>query len=171
MTNNRREYRINEAIRAPEVRLVDSNGAQLGVMSREQALALARERDVDLVEVAPGATPPVCRLIDFGKLKYEEAKRARDAQRKQKSSDVRPIRLRPLIDDHDLGIKMKTARKFLEAGNKVRMNVLFRRRELARPEIGRKVLAKVAEGLVDVATVERLPRLEGRFMTMQLSPK
>ena len=171
MTNNRREYRINEAIRAPEVRLVDSNGAQLGVMTREQALTLARERDVDLVEVAPGATPPVCRLIDFGKLKYEEAKRARDAQRKQKSSDVRPIRLRPLIDDHDLGIKMKTARKFLEAGNKVRMNVLFRRRELARPEIGRKVLAKVAEGLVDVATVERLPRLEGRFMTMQLSPK
>ncbi len=171
MTNNRREYRVNEAIRAPEVRLVDSNGAQLGVMTREQALTLARERDVDLVEVAPGATPPVCRLIDFGKLKYEEAKRARDAQRKQKSSDVRPIRLRPLIDDHDLGIKMKTARKFLEAGNKVRMNVLFRRRELARPEIGRKVLAKVAEGLVDVATVERLPRLEGRFMTMQLSPK
>jgi len=171
LTNNRREYRVNEAIRAPEVRLVDSNGAQLGVMTREQALTLARERDVDLVEVAPGATPPVCRLIDFGKLKYEEAKRARDAQRKQKSSDVRPIRLRPLIDDHDLGIKMKTARKFLEAGNKVRMNVLFRRRELARPEIGRKVLAKVAEGLVDVATVERLPRLEGRFMTMQLSPK
>ena len=84
MTNNRREYRINEAIRAPEVRLVDSNGAQLGVMSRDQALTLAREREVDLVEVAPGATPPVCRLIDFGKLKYEEAKRARDAQRKQK---------------------------------------------------------------------------------------
>ena len=162
---------MNQAVHAAEVRLIDQDGAQLGVVPLEKARVLAEEREVDLVEIAPTANPPVCRLVDYGKLKYEEAKRQREAQKKQRASEVRPIRLRPLIDDHDLGIKLKVIRKFLSVGHKVRLNVLFRRRELVRPEIGRKVLQKVADDTKDIAVVERTPRLEGRFMTMVLMPK
>ncbi|MFQ6014569.1 MAG: translation initiation factor IF-3 [Anaerolineae bacterium] len=162
--------RINEAIRAREVRLVDQSGKQLGIFPIEEALEIAQQSNLDLVEVAPHASPPVCRLLDYGKYLYERAKRQREARKAQKSTEIKEIRLRPKTGKHDLELKIKRVRAFLADGSKVKVRVLFRGREITHPEIGQQLLKKVATDLEDVATIEQAPRLEGRTMFMLLAP-
>lgn len=166
-----REVRVNERIRVREVRLIDEEGKQLGVVATGEALELARERDLDLVEVAPTAQPPVCRIADFGKHKYQQAKREREARKKHKGTEVRLLRMRPQIGDHDLQIKLRKLRELLSEGNKVRISLRFRGREMSRPEMGTKVLNRMAQELADVAQAEAPPRREGRMMNMMLAPK
>jgi translation initiation factor IF-3 len=139
-------------------------------MSVQQALELAREREMDLVEVAPTAVPPVCRLLDYGKFKYEQAKKERETRKTQHASVLREIRMRPKIDTHDLQMKARNAEKFLKSGDKVKVTVMFRGREMVHPEIGRAILDQVAEQLKDVSVVERPPNMEGRFLSAILAP-
>lgn len=153
-----------------EVLLIDDEGQKLGVMPTHQALEMARERDLDLVEVAPNANPPVCRILDYGKFKYEQAKKEREAHKHQKQSQLREVRFRPKIGQHDIDVKARVARQLLQEGDKVKMSVMFRGREITHPEIGRDLLLRVAESLQDVAVVERPPAMEGRFMNMYLAP-
>jgi translation initiation factor IF-3 len=162
---------VNERIRAREVRLIDENGAQLGVMPIQQALQLARQRDLDLIEVAPNAQPPVCRIMDFGKHKYQMQKKESEARKKAHTSEMHLIRLKPQIDKHDLGIKVRKLREMLGEGDKVRIQLRFRGREMSRPHLGMELLNNVAEQVTDIATVESYPRLEGRMMNMLLSPR
>ena len=145
-------------------------GEQLGVMPLFQAREVAKTRNLDLVEVAPTADPPVCRLLDYGKYKYEQAKKERDARKSQKVSLLREVRIRPKIGAHDFEAKLKTARKLLDGGDKVKVTVLFRGREITHPEIGRRLLQRMAESLKEVASVERQPLMDGRRMSMFLSP-
>ena len=163
--------RINERIRAPQVRVIDSDGKQLGVMTCRQANDIARTRDLDLVEVSSNANPPVCRVIDYGKYKYEQSKREGEARKKQKTAELKGIRMRPRIDDHDLMTKVNHARKFLEEGDKVKVTMLFRSREASHPEFARKSMERLADEVKEVGIVERAPLLEGRQMVMILSPK
>lgn len=162
---------MNERIRAREVRLIDENGAQLGIMPVPQALQLARQRDLDLIEVAPRAQPPVCRIMDFGKHKYQMQKREREAHRKAHASEVRLIRLKVQIDKHDLEVKLRKLREMLGEGDKVRIQLRFRGREMSRPQLGTELLNRIGDQVSDVATVEGPARLEGRMMNMLLSPK
>jgi translation initiation factor IF-3 len=166
-----RQYRVNERIRVPQVRLIDENGIQVGIVPTRQAISMAQERGLDLIEVAPTAKPPVCRIMDYGKYRYQQDKRDREARKKRKQSELRSVRLRPMIDNHDLDVKLKLVKRLLEDGDKVRVNLIFRARELPHPELGRKVLQKLAEGVTELAQVERGPSLEGRMMSMILSPK
>lgn len=147
------------------------DGKQLGVMSRAEALALAREQHTDLVEVAPQADPPVCRLMDFGKFQYERAKREREARKAQKTIDVKEIRLRPKTGEHDIGVGLRRARRFLQDGAKVKVRVRFRGREITHPEVAKDLLDRVAADLADVSEVEKEPGLEGRSLLMILTPK
>lgn len=163
--------RLNERIRAPQVRVVDDAGNQLGVMTSRQANDLARERDLDLVEVAPEANPPVCRIIDYGKFKYEKSKRDSEARKRQKSAEIKGIRMRPRIDEHDLMTKVNHARRFLGEGDKVKVTMLFRNREATHPEFARRSMNRLADEVKEVGVVERQPILEGRQMTMILAPK
>jgi translation initiation factor IF-3 len=158
-------------IRAPEVRLVGDDGKQIGVVPTDQARSVAEERGLDLVEVAPDATPPVCKLIDYGKFRYQQARRARDARRRHHHVGVKEMRLRPKTDKHDLDFKMKKVREFLEQHHKVRVVMRFRGREQAYTDRGLNVLKDVADQLSDVATVEQSPKVEGRLMVMFLAPK
>jgi translation initiation factor IF-3 len=151
------------------VRVIDENGEQRGIMRTREALALARNLNLDLVEVAPNAQPPVCRLLDYGKYRYEQDKKEKEARKSQKTIVVKEIRFSPKIDDHDIETKGKQARSFLEEGHKVKMSVRFRGREMAHQEIGREVLNQVLEMLKDVVAVEQMPRVEGRNMTMLIS--
>lgn len=162
--------RINEEITAPEVRLIDVDGKQLGVMSTDQALAIAQERDTDLVEVAPAAKPPVCRLMDYGKFLYEAQKREREARKSQTKVEIKEIRLRPKISDHDMNYRLRDARKFLERGAKVKIRLRFRGREVTHPEVATELMNRVAEELSDVAIVEKRPSREGMTMLMILAP-
>ena len=164
-------HRINERIRAPEVRVIGEDGKQLGILSRAEALSMARERNVDLVEVSPQANPPVCRLMDFGKFQYERAKREREARRAQKQVEVKEIRLRPKTGEHDIGVGLRRARRFLQDGSKVKVRVRFRGREITHPEVARDLLDRVAADLDDVSEVEKRPGLEGRSLLMILAPK
>jgi len=166
-----RETRINNRIRAREVRLIGANGEQLGVMSLQEALAKAQDAGVDLVEVAPTASPPVCRIMDFGKYKYEQAKRERLAHKKSKTSDLKGMRLSPKIGEHDLQTKTRTVSGFLKDGDKVRVSMWFRGREMAHPQVGEQILRRMAQQLAEVAVVERHPLMEGRNMVMILAPK
>lgn len=150
--------------------MVNENGEQLGVMPVQQALQLARESGLDLVEVAATAKPPVCRVLNYGKYRYEQIKKERQARRSQRSGTLKEVRLRPAIGGHDLAIKMKTARKLLEGGNKVRLFVIFRMRELSHPELGWNVLRQLAEGLKDVAVPDGTPSVEQRRMSLTLLP-
>jgi translation initiation factor IF-3 len=152
------------------VRLIDENGTQVGIVSVREAVMLAEERGYDLVEVAPNAVPPVCRLLDYGKFRYEQSKKEREARKNQKQADLKQLRLMPKTDDHDLEVKAKKARRFLMAGNKVKFNVRFRGREMAHPDIGRKMLEDIAEQLRDVAVVEQRPLMEGRVLSLLLAP-
>jgi translation initiation factor IF-3 len=164
------KQRINEEIRIRQVRLIDDLGAQLGVVDTESALSMAREKGLDLVEVAPEAHPPVCKILDFGKYKYQISKKEHDARRKQHKVVVKEMRVRPKIDVHDLETKLKQARGFLQHGDKLQVNMVFRGREIGFKELGIKVMARIREGLSDVAKVEREPRQEGNRMIMLLQP-
>lgn len=161
---------VNEKIRAREVRLIDSNGDQLGVKSRQEALELAQTRNLDLVLVAPNAKPPVCRIMDYGKYRYEQQKKEKEARKKQKTINVKEVRFSPGIGDHDFETKLKNARKFLEKGDKLKASVRFRGRAITHKELGMEVLNRLADELKDVATVESKPKMEGRSMFMMLAP-
>ncbi len=163
--------RINEEIRIREVRVTDENGEQLGIMQTRDALKLAEDRHLDLVEVAPKARPPVCKIMDFGKYRYEQQKRDKEARKKQKVVTIKEVKLRPNIEQHDFEVKLKNAQRFIEEGNKVKVTIMFRGRELSHPEIGSTVLDKIAQALGDTVSVERSAKLEGKNMTMILSPK
>lgn len=152
------------------MRLIDENGTQVGIVPLREALAMAEERGYDLVEVAPNAVPPVCRLLDYGKFRYEQSKKEREARRNQKQSELKQIRLMPKTDDHDVAVKANQARRFLLAGDKVKFNLRFRGREMAHPEIGRKMLDEIAEQLSDIAVIEQKPLMEGRVLSMLLAP-
>ena len=162
--------RINEQIRAPQIRVIDENGTQLGVMTPSEALRLARERDLDLVEVAPTAKPPVCRLIDYGKYQYEQTKRERQARKAQKQVEIKEVRLRPKTSEHDTDVRVRQARKFLEGGAKVKVRLRFRGREIQHPEVALRILDDFAERLSDVGEVEIRPNMEGRSLLMILAP-
>jgi translation initiation factor IF-3 len=165
------QIRINHRIRVPEVRLVGAHGEMLGVMATSDALRAAQEAGMDLVEVNPKAEPPVCKLLDFGKYKYEEKKKAREAKRKQTSVDLKEIKLRPKTDVHDLAFKVRAARRFLEAGNKVKFTVRFRGREITHPEKAQEQLDSIVKEVEDLANVEVRPMMEGRTMTLLIAPK
>jgi translation initiation factor IF-3 len=166
----RDRLRINNRIRAREVRVIDEEGGQVGILSVRDALALAEERGLDLVEVAPNAVPPVCRLLDYGKFRYEQSKKEREAHRNQKQIEIKELRLRPKTDDHDMLVKQNQARKFLLHGDKVKFTVRFRGREMAYPDIGREMLEQLAENLRDIALVEQRPQMEGRALSLVLAP-
>lgn len=162
--------RVNGQIRVREVRVIDQEGEQLGIMQTREALALAQERDLDLVEVAPNARPPVCRVMDYGKFRYEQSKREREARRRQKTLTLKEVRMSPKIDTHDLQIKMRNAQRFLQDGDKVKLTVRFRGREIVHADMARQKLTEMAKQLDELAVVERAPRLEGRHMIMILAP-
>ncbi|MFS8524433.1 MAG: translation initiation factor IF-3 [Limnochordales bacterium] len=161
---------MNHQIRVREVRVIDENGEQLGILPTHEALAMAQERDLDLVEVAPNARPPVCRLMDYGKFRYEQSKREREARKRQKVLTLKEVRMSPKIDSHDLQIKMRNAERFLKDGDKVKITVRFRGREIVHADIARQKLTEMAEELKDISVVERPPKLEGRQMIMILAP-
>ena len=156
--------RINEEIRAREVRVIANGGEQLGIMSSRDALKLALENHLDLVEIAPTAKPPVCRIMDYGKYRYEQQKREKEARKKE-------VKLRPGIEDHDFNVKYKNAVRFLEDGDKVKVTIMFRGRELSHPELGEVLLNRMAQQLKEIAVVERVPKLEGKNMIMIVAPK
>jgi translation initiation factor IF-3 len=162
--------RVNERIRIPEIRLIDEDGSHIGVIRTRDALEMARERGLDLVEVQPNASPPVCRLMDYGKFRYEESRRERESRKRQKSAIVKEVRLRPKIDEHDLETKGRQVQRFLEAGDKVKLSVLFRGREIAHQDIGRELLVKLSQQLDQLALIDQPPHMEGRTMVMFLSP-
>ncbi|MBX3125511.1 MAG: translation initiation factor IF-3 [Polyangiaceae bacterium] len=165
------QIRINHRIRVPEVRVVDADGSNLGVLDTGAALKRAAEQGLDLVEVNPKASPPVCKILDFGKYKYEEKKKQREAKRKQTVVEVKEIKLRPKTDDHDLNVKMRAARKFIEGGNKVKITCRFRGREITHPQIAQRQLAFFIQNTEDLANVEQGPGMEGRTMGLLLSPR
>ena len=165
-----KEPRVNTRIRSKEVRLVGEKGEQLGIMSPSQALEIARKHNLDLVEVAATAVPPVCRLLDYGKYKYEQAKKERELRRSQRVSLLREVRLRPKIDSHDFEAKARSVKKLLNGGDKVKVTVMFRGREIIHPEIGLRLLQRMAESLQGMASLEGQPSMEGRRLHMILSP-
>ncbi len=164
------QTRVNERIRIREVRLIDEEGNQIGVIPTREALEMARERGLDLVEVAPNASPPVCRLMDYGKYRYEQSRKERDSKKNQRVIKLKEVRIEPKIGEHDLETKGRQAAKFLEAGDKVKVTVLFRGRSITHPELGKDLLERMADQLKDVGVVEQAPRMEGRTMTMHLAP-
>lgn len=166
-----KELQINEQIRAKEVRLIDSDGEQLGVVGIDEALAKATERDLDLAVVAPNAKPPVARILDYGKYRYDMMKKAKESRKRQKTINVKEIRLTPNIEAHDLNTKANHAIKFLENGDRVKVSVRFRGREMGHTDIGREVLDDFAELLSEVGQVDKKPKMEGRNMTMFFAPK
>lgn len=162
---------INEQIKDKEVRVISEDGEQLGVMSSREALKLAQEAELDLVKIAPTAKPPVCKIIDYGKYKYEQVRKEKEAKKKQKVVEVKEIRLSPNIDTNDLNTKINATRKFLAKGNKVKITLRFRGREMAHMQTSKHILDDFAEQLADVATVEKAPKLEGRSISMVLTEK
>ncbi|WP_091447421.1 translation initiation factor IF-3 [Actinokineospora iranica] len=164
------ETRINDRIRVPEVRLVGPNGEQVGIVRIEDALRLAQEADLDLVEVAPQARPPVCKLMDFGKFKYESAQKARESRRNQVLTVIKEQKLRPKIDSHDYETKKRNVVRFLEHGNKVKVTIMFRGREQSRPELGFRLLQRLAEDVQELGFVESSAKQDGRNMIMVLAP-
>jgi len=162
---------VNERIRVREVRVIDEDGTQLGIMPPPQALAIARQKGLDLVEIAATAVPPVCRIMDFGRYQYQEQKRARSAKKHQKIIEVKEIKFRPKVDEHDYQFKKKHIERFLEDGDKVKATIFFRGREMAHPEIGRRILERLIGELSDVAIAETTPRQEGNQMHTILSQK
>ncbi|MBI4241739.1 MAG: translation initiation factor IF-3 [Candidatus Rokubacteria bacterium] len=162
---------MNEDIRAREVRVVSPEGEQLGILQIAQALEAAAQRGLDLVEVAPEANPPVCRIMDFGKYKYQQARRQKEARKKQTIIQVKEVKMGPKTDAHDFEFKAKHVRRFLGEGHKAKVTVRFRGREMAHTDLGWKMLQKMAATLADVAVIEHVPKMEGRMLTMLLSPK
>lgn len=162
---------INEQIRDREVRLIGEDGAQLGIMSAREAMRLAEDAGLDLVKIAPTAKPPVCKIVDYGKYRYEQVRKEKEARKKQKTIEIKEIRLSPNIDTNDLNTKINAARKFLTKGDKVKITLRFRGREMAHMNTSKHILFDFAESLSDIAVVEKAPKVEGRSMTMFLSEK
>ena len=167
----KKKIRVNEMIRIPRVRIIGADGEQLGIMNPEEGLRRAREAELDLVEVAPSANPPVCRIIDYSKYKYDQEKKEREARKRQHIIKVKEIRLKPRIEEHDYNTKLEHAKTFLAKGNKVKWSLMFRGREMAHIELGRQLLDRVIQDTVDISEVEMAPRKEGRFIFMVLTPK
>ena len=163
--------RTNERIRVREIRVIDDTGEQLGVMAPLQALAIARQKNLDLVEISPTAVPPVCKIMDFGQYQYQEQKRTREAKKHQRIIEVKEIKFRPKVDVHDYDFKKKHIERFLAEGDKVKATIFFRGREMAHPEIGRRILERLIEELADIAIAETIPRQEGNQMHVILSQR
>ena len=165
------DHQLNEEIRDKEVRVIGSDGAQLGIMSAAAANALAEEQELDLVKISPNAVPPVCKIMDYSKFCYDQKKREKDAKKNQKVVEIKEIRMSPSIDTNDLNTKIKAAQKFLTDGNRVKVSIRFRGREMAHTNIGEKILLDFAAACAEIASMEKNPKLEGRFMAMFLTPK
>lgn len=166
-----KELRVNDRIRSRKVRLIDQDGEQVGIVDRDSALQQAYDNGLDLVEVAPGANPTVCRIMDYGKYKYEQAKKEREARKNAKSISVKELKMRPKIDDHDFEVKLKHARRFLGDGDKVKCTIMFRGREIVHSDLGRELLERFANELEELGKIESRPNLEGRNMIMMIAPK
>jgi translation initiation factor IF-3 len=162
--------RINERIRAPEIRLIGAEGENLDVVTPERAMQLADEAGLDLVEISPNANPPVCKIMDHGKYKYEQQKRESEARKKQKTIEVKEVKFRPNTDTHDYDVKMRNVTRFLEAGDKVKVTLRFRGREMAHQNLGRELLERVADDIQELGKVENMPKMEGRQMVMMIGP-
>ena len=162
---------MNDDITVESIRLIDADGEQVGVVSVAEGIDLADEAGLDLVEISPNANPPVCKILDYGKYKYEAQKKANEARKKQKTIDVKEIKMRPGIDEHDYQVKMRSVRKFLDNGDKVKMTIRFRGREMAHQDLGMRVLDRVRDDLDEEVKIEQFPRTEGRLMTMVVAPK
>lgn len=169
--SNNKELLINEQIREKEVRVVDVDGSQLGILSVKEALNIAASKNLDLVNIAPQAKPAVCRIMDYGKYRYEQAKREKEARKNQKTIEIKEVRMSLNIDTHDLETKVNAAKKFLSAGNKVKVSVRFRGREMAHPELGSALLDKFKEACSEVGVVEKQPKMEGRSLAMFIASK
>ena len=166
-----REALINEEIRAKEMRVISADGEQLGIMSRDEALSLAEQKNLDLVCIAPKAEPPVCKILDYGKFKYDQQKKEKEAKKKQHTTQIKEIRLSTFIEEHDIMVKAKTGAKFLKDGNKLKVSLRFRGRERDYVSTGQEVMEKFAEAVSEVGVVEKKPKFEGRSLTMILSPR
>jgi len=166
-----KEAGINWDIRAPEVRVIDADGKQVGILPLKEAMKIAEEKGLDLVEVAPNSQPPVCRVMNYGKYKYQQNKRIQEARKHQTVIHVKEVKVRPRTEEHDFQFKLRHVKRFLDEGNKVKISILFRGREIAHPEFGKEMLNRFVEGLKDLMVIEQAPRLEGRNMVMILSPK
>jgi translation initiation factor IF-3 len=162
---------INERIRFPEIRVIDSDGSQLGIITPAEALRVAEEKELDLVLVSETAIPPVCRIMDYGKYKFEQEKKAREAKKKQHTADIKEVKMRYKIDEHDYNVRVNQAQRFLKAGDKVKATITFRGREIQHSNLAEELLARMAKDLEDVAEVQQAPKKEGRNMMMMLSPK
>jgi translation initiation factor IF-3 len=162
--------RINKQIRAPKVRVIGSDGSQVGILAIRDALLKAQEENLDLVEIAPNAQPPVCKIVDYGKFRYDQTKREKESKKAQHQVKVKEVKLKPNIDEHDFQTKLKQARQFVEKGNKVKVTCMFRGREMAHPELGQKMVEKFCKGLEDIALVEAPPKLLGRNLIGVLAP-
>lgn len=166
-----KDWRINEEIRVREVRLIDDSGEQVGIVPIRDALQMATEKGIDLVEIAPGAKPPVCRLMDYGKFRYEQSKRDKEARKKQKIITVKEVKMRTRIEENDFQVKAKNAKKFLDAGDKVKVTIMFKGREISHADLGKALCVKFAEELKDIALIEKDAKVEGRNMIMILAPR
>ena len=171
VTISKLEHQLNEEIRDKEIRVIGPEGAQLGIMAPAQALAIAEEQERDLVKISPNAVPPVCKIMDYSKFCFDQKKREKEAKKNQRVVEIKEIRMSPSIDTNDLNTKIKSAQKFLKDGNRVKVSVRFRGREMAYTNLGEKLLKDFADACSDVAALEKNPKLEGRFMAMFLSPK
>ena len=171
LTISKQELQINNEIRDRELRVINSDGTQLGIMPLNKALGIAAEQNLDLVKIAPQAKPPVCKIMDYGKYRFEQAKREKEARKNQRVIEIKEIRLSLNIDTHDFNTKLSHARKFISAGNKVKVSIRFRGREMGHPEIGTEIMKKFAVGCEDLANIEKPAKLEGRNMIMFLAPK
>lgn len=165
------EPRVNERIRIPQVRVIGDDGEQIGILATREALAMAQSKGLDLVEVAPNSRPPVCKIMDYGKFKYEQNRRDRKARKNQHQQQLKEVKMRPKIDDHDYGFKMRHAKEFLAERDKVKFTITFRGREMAHQDLGYNVINQIIQDLAEIANVEQPPRSEGRTVTMVVSPK
>ncbi|MGI6097854.1 MAG: translation initiation factor IF-3 [Dethiobacteria bacterium] len=166
-----KSFPVNEGIKAKEIRVVDVDGKQLGIMNINDALKIAQSKNLDLVNVAPSVKPPVCRIMDYGKFRYEQSKREKEARKKQKILTIKEIKLRPNIEEHDFRVKVKNGQRFLKNGDKVKVTIMFRGREITHSELGKKLSERLAEELSECGVVEKKPKVEGRNMVMVIAPK
>jgi translation initiation factor IF-3 len=175
VTDKRRSNRdlpqINERIRFPKIRVIDTDGSQLGILTPDEALTMAEEKDLDLVLVSETATPPVCRIMDYGKFKFEQEKKAREARKKQHAADVKEVKMRYKIEEHDYNVRVKSAERFLKSGDKVKATITFRGREIQHSDLAEELLNRMAKDLEEIAEIQQSPKKEGRNMMMLLSPK
>ncbi|WP_316976102.1 translation initiation factor IF-3 [Shumkonia mesophila] len=168
---DRKGPRVNEEIKVPSIRLVDADGEMVGVVSLQEGLQMAEEVGLDLVEVSPAAEPPVCKILDYGKFKYAEQKKRNEARKKQKVIEIKELKMRPGIEEHDYQTKMRSMFRFLDEGDKVKITIRFRGREMAHQDLGVRVLDRIQQDVGDIAKIEQTPRTEGRMMTMVIAPK